>query len=84
MFKLLVTIIDIWATKNLPLTSVHGGIWLIDPSEHVICVGFIVDGVANLYSVSFGCCNMYMYMHVESQWPQTSTYIYDRSNERGS
>ena len=26
--------------------SVHGGSWFTPPSAHLICVGFIVDGVA--------------------------------------
>jgi hypothetical protein len=29
-----------------PWISAHAGSWLIPPSEHFICVGFIVDGVA--------------------------------------
>ena len=38
-----------------PLISTHAGIWLTDPSLQQIWVGFMVDGVANLYFSSSGC-----------------------------
>ena len=38
-----------------PMISVQGGNWLMDPSEHLIWVGFIVEGVANLYFSSLAC-----------------------------
>ena len=38
-----------------PMISVQGGNWLMDPSEHLTWVGFIVEGVANLYFSSLAC-----------------------------
>ena len=38
-----------------PLISTQAGIWLTEPSLQQIWVGFMVDGVANLYFSLWGC-----------------------------
>ena len=39
----------------LPFISTHAGIWLTAPSLQEIWVGFMVDGIENLYLSSSGC-----------------------------
>ena len=37
-----------------PEISTHGGSWLSEPTAHLTCVGFMVEGEAKLYVASCG------------------------------